>query len=114
MKRFLKLFAKSLATIGQTALPAVVGMAFPPLSGVVSSIFENVLRTEAELGPKKGDEKKKAVLSAGRMTIPFIIAMVENQTNKDLDDQEIMEAYDTLVEGVVRFLNALGALPKEK
>ena len=111
MKRLLRIFASGLKIAG-TAAPSIVGLVYPPLGGILNSIVEQVLKAEANVGPGNGSKKRDQVLDMGRAALPFIVALIEHQTGRDIDDDQVIEAYGKITDGVVQFMNATGALPK--
>lgn len=101
-------FMPLLKRIGQIAgvsAPVIVG-AFNPLMGAV---LTQVLQAEVALGKGAGAEKKKFVLSALPIVVPFIEAM----TGKDIvDDEKFTKSVSDLIDAMVAVLNSIQMLPK--
>ncbi len=104
---------KKILSIGAVAVPVILNGISPGLGALVGTVLNSVLQAEANVGNGKGEEKRHTALSSFQVAAPAVVALIESQTGKQLEDEVLFaEGIEMMQEGIVKILNAFRVLPK--
>jgi hypothetical protein len=93
------------------AIPEIVSIAYPPLSGLMGVVSSLTLKAQADHGPGNNEVKKAQVLQDLGLFQPFIIPLIEQIAGKDLDDEAFTKLISDIIDINVQWHKLVGSIP---